>query len=235
MSKSFAENEKPGRRHAGRYIYDTLRKQILTLRLRPGTQLDEISLAAQFGLSRSPVRDALARLAAESLVTILPNRTTIVTPFEIEEFPNYISALDLMQRAVTRLAAIQRSDEEVAQIRAANALYMQAIASDDFSQMTEKNKIFHLTIARAGKNHYLSSHYERLLEEGQRLQHLQFEHMARSDAAMKLGRDHDEMIEAIADKDADLAERVAHEHTMLFQARFLYFMQQNLIKDMAIL
>ncbi|MCL2896558.1 GntR family transcriptional regulator [Brenneria tiliae] len=235
MSKPFAENESQGRRHAGRYIYDTLRKQILTLRLRPGTQLDEISLAAQFGLSRSPVRDALARLAAESLVTILPNRTTIVTPFEIEEFPNYIAALDLMQRAVTRLAALQRTDEELEHIRAANTLYMQAVASDDFSLMTEKNKIFHLAVAKAGKNHYLSSHYERLLEEGQRLQHLQFEHMARGDAPMKLGRDHDEMIEAIAGKNPDVAERSAHEHTMLFQSRFLYFMQQNLIKDMSII
>lgn len=95
------ETESGGRRHGGRYIYEELRRQILTLKLKPGVQLDEVSLAAQFGLSRSPVRDALARLVTEGLVTILPNRTTLVTPFEIEEFPNYIAALDLIQRAVT--------------------------------------------------------------------------------------------------------------------------------------
>ncbi|PAU65207.1 GntR family transcriptional regulator, partial [Pseudomonas indica] len=64
-------------------MYEELRKQILTLQLKPGAQLDEVSLAAQFGVSRSPVRDALARLISEGLVTILPNRTTLVTPFEI--------------------------------------------------------------------------------------------------------------------------------------------------------
>ncbi len=66
------ETESGGRRHGGRYIYEELRRQILTLKLKPGVQLDEVSLAAQFGLSRSPVRDALARLVTEGLVTILP-------------------------------------------------------------------------------------------------------------------------------------------------------------------
>ena len=60
------------KKHGGRFIYEELRKQILTLQLRPGVQLDEVSLAAQFGVSRSPVRDALARLISEGLVTILP-------------------------------------------------------------------------------------------------------------------------------------------------------------------
>ena len=83
MSKEAVETEGGGRRHGGRYVYEELRKQILTLKLKPGVQLDEISLAAQFGLSRSPVRDAIARLSSEGLVTILPNRTTLVTPFEI--------------------------------------------------------------------------------------------------------------------------------------------------------
>lgn len=50
----------------------------------------------------------IARLISEGLVSILPNSTTLVTPFEIEEFPDYISALDLIQRAVTRLAALSR-------------------------------------------------------------------------------------------------------------------------------
>jgi DNA-binding GntR family transcriptional regulator len=50
----------------------------------------------------------ITRLISEGLVSILPNRTTLVTPFEIEEFPDYICALDLIQRAVTRLAVLSR-------------------------------------------------------------------------------------------------------------------------------
>ncbi|WP_236872902.1 FCD domain-containing protein [Burkholderia sp. LA-2-3-30-S1-D2] len=55
-----------------------------------------------------------------------------------------------------------------------------------------------------------------------------------SPTAPKLGRDHDELIDAIARRDADAAERTAHEHTMLFQKRFLDYMKQNMTESMAV-
>ena len=235
MSKDPIEVNAAGKRHGGRYIYEELRKQILTLKLKPGAPLDEVSLATQFGLSRSPVRDAMARLISEGLVTILPNRTTLVTPFEIEEFPNYISALDLIQRAVTRLAAQQRSEEDLVQIRAADAAYLEAVGSGDFQRMSEMNKAFHMAIAEAGKNSYFTSYYEKLLGEGQRLLHLHFDYIVSlASTTTRLGRDHDEIVEAIAAKDADGAERAAHEHTLLFQRRFLAYLQQNLTQGMSL-
>jgi DNA-binding GntR family transcriptional regulator len=222
------------RRHGGRYIYEELRKQILTLKLKPGVPLDEVSLANQFGLSRSPVRDALARLITEGLVVILPNRTMLVTPFEIEEFPNYISALDLMQRAVTRQAATQHRAEDLAAIRDADAAYLDAVTKGDFQAMSELNKAFHMAIAHAGRNPYFISYYERLLGEGQRLLHLHFDHVVSSANTHRLGRDHDEIIDAIARRDADAAESLAHEHTLLFQRRFLDYMQQNLTAQISV-
>lgn len=223
------------RRHGGRYIYEELRKQILTLKLKPGESLDEASLAAQFSLSRSPVRDALARLLTEGLVTMLPNRTMLVTPFEIEDFPNYVAALDLIQRAVTRLAALQRTGDELLRIRAAEEAYMASISKGDFQSMTELNKVLHMEIARAGKNPYLTSSYEKLLGEGQRLLHLHFDFIMNTASSTGLGRDHEEIVEAIARRDADAAESAAHDHTMLFQRRFLDFLQQNLTSNMRVL
>ncbi|MPW11062.1 FCD domain-containing protein [Paraburkholderia sp. CNPSo 3155] len=215
-------------------MYEELRKQILTLQLKPGAPLDEVSLAAQFGLSRSPVRDALARLISEGLVTILPNRTTLVTPFEIEEFPKYISALDLIQRAVTRLAALHRTETDLVRIRKADDQYMQAVESGDFQALTETNKALHIAIAHAANNPYFIGYYERLLGEGQRLSHLHFDFTVTSPTATKLGRDHADLIEAIERKDADMAEKLAHEHTMLFQKRFLDYMRQNMTESMAV-
>ncbi|KMZ12069.1 putative biotin regulatory protein BioR (GntR family) [Candidatus Burkholderia humilis] len=195
MSKTAAETESGGRRHGGRYIYEELRKQILTLQLKPGSPLDEVSTATQFGLSRSPVRDALARLVSEGLVTILPNRTTLVTPFEIEEFPKYISALDLIQRAVTQLAALHRMPRDLARIREADHAYMQALASGDFQAMTETNKGLHIAIAQAANNPHFIGYYERLLGEGQRLSHLHFDFMVSSTS--NPGNDHKDLIDAI--------------------------------------
>lgn len=234
MSKATTETEASGRRHGGRYIYEELRKQILTLQLKPGAPLDEVSLAAQFGLSRSPVRDALARLISEGLVTILPNRTTLVTPFEIEEFPKYISALDLIQRAVTRLAALHRTSADLVRIRKADDQYMQAVEKGDLQALTETNKALHIAIAHAANNPYFIGYYERLLGEGQRLSHLHFDFTVTSPTAAKLGRDHADLIDAIERKDADMAEKLAHEHTMLFQKRFLDYMRQNMTESMAV-
>lgn len=234
MSKDTTETEVSGRRHGGRYIYEELRRRILTLQLKPGAPLDEVSLAEQFGLSRSPVRDALARLISEGLVTILPNRTTLVTPLEIEEFPKYVSALDLIQRAVTRLAALHRTDEDLAIIQKADDAYMRAVESGDSEALTETNKQLHIAIAHAANNPYFVGYYERLLGEGQRLTHLHFDFTVTSPAATKLGRDHGELIDAIQRKDADLAEKLAHEHTMLFQKRFLDYMRQNMTESIAV-
>lgn len=223
------------RRHGGRYVYHELRKLILTLQLKPGAHLDEVSLAEQFGLSRSPVRDALARLVSEGLVTMLPNRTTLVTPLEIENFPKYISALDLVQRAVTRLAALNRTAAEMEKIRKADEIYMEAVASGDFHSLTESNKTLHMEIGQAANNPYFLKHYERLLDEGQRLSHLHFDFMVTSSTGDELGQDHADLVDAIDRKDADAAEQLAHEHTMLFQHRFLNMMRQNTTQSMTIL
>ncbi|MCB6185013.1 GntR family transcriptional regulator [Leeia sp. TBRC 13508] len=234
MSEQETKAESSSKRHSGRYIYEELRKQILTLQLKPGTPLDEISLAEQFGLSRSPVRDALARLVSEGLVTILPNRTTLVTPFEIDEFPKYVAALDLLQRSVTRLAALERSDKDLKAINSAHDIYRKAVKSGDYQAMSETNKTLHLLIAKAGGNQYLTMHYERLLGEGQRLLHLHFDYLVKHSSDDELGGDHIDLIQAIEMKDADLAEKLAHEHTVLFQKRFLDYLRQNSTRDISV-
>ncbi|WP_199588684.1 GntR family transcriptional regulator [Paraburkholderia caribensis] len=237
MTKAAMDAENNGRPHPhrGRYIYETLRKQILTLQLKPGAPLDEVSLASQFQLSRSPVRDALARLTSEGLVTTLPNRTTLVTPFEIGDFPKYVSALDLIQRAVTRLAAQHRTEADLVSILQADDIYMQALVGGDFDSMSEANKSLHMAIARAASNPYMTGYYERLLGEGQRLLHLHFNHTMTSPTATRLGRDHAGIIDAIVRGDGDEADKLAHEHTMLFQQRFLDYMRQNMTESMEIL
>ncbi|MNC66965.1 transcriptional regulator NanR [compost metagenome] len=101
--------------------------------------------------------------------------------------------------------------------------------------MSETNKAFHIAIAEAGKNPYFINYYEKLLGEGQRLAHLHFDYIiSAASTTTRLGRDHDEIIEAIAARNPDEAEQAAHEHTMLFQRRFLAYMQQNLTQAVSV-
>src|SRR5579863_1494663 len=94
-------------------VYVTLRNEILTMKLAPGTHLDELGVAERFDVSRSPVREALVRLSAEGLVTILPNRGNIVTPMDFGRVPEFLDALDLLQRVTTRLAALHRTAHDL--------------------------------------------------------------------------------------------------------------------------
>ncbi|WP_244207950.1 FCD domain-containing protein [Paraburkholderia hospita] len=146
-----------------------------------------------------------------------------------------MSALDLIQRAVTRLAALHRTEADLLRIQKADDVYMQAVDSGDFNVMSETNKALHMAIAHAANNPYFVGYYERLPGGGQPLLHLHFDFTVSSPTAMKLGRDHADMIDAIARKRAVAAEKLAHEHTMLFQKRFLDYMRQNMTESMALL
>ena len=112
-------------------IYESLKQAIVDLTLEPGAPLDEVTLAERFDMSRTPVREALVRLAAEGLVTQLPNRNTIVSPIDFGKLPVYFEALTLMYRVTTRLAALGRTERHLVEMRRYQALYAQAVVADD--------------------------------------------------------------------------------------------------------
>lgn len=224
-----------GRRLRGagmRFAYETLRDEILTLALVPGQLLDETALAERLGMSRSPVREALIRLAGEDLVVMLPNRSTIVAPLDVTAFPKYVEALDIAQRVNTRLAAELRTEADLETIAAAQARFVAAVATGDHLAMSEANKGFHMAIAAAGRNAYLAGFYERLLDQGRRMLHLHFDYLERGTDGHLLTSEHGEMLEAIRARDVALADRLAHAHTRQFRDNFMRYMTETWVSDM---
>ena len=182
------------------------------------------------------MREALIRLAGENLVRLLPNRSAIVAPLDVETLPRYLEALDLMQRITTRMAAILRSEEELAVIQAAQEAFERACTRCSIVDMIETNRNYHLAIATAGRNPYFTSLYARLLDEGMRMLHIHFKFRAETQE-LKAGlmfAEHTSMTEAIARQDADLAERLGHEHAQGFSDAFVSYMRQNLAADIDI-
>ncbi|MDK1377866.1 MULTISPECIES: GntR family transcriptional regulator [unclassified Sinorhizobium] len=215
-------------------VYETLRNEILALTLPPGQLLDENTLAERFDMSRSPVREALIRLAGEDLVVTLSNRSTIVAPIEVATFPKYVEALDIAQRMNTRLAAELRTDIDLKAIAKRQKEFEAAVKTGSHLQMSEANKQFHMAIAKAGKNPYLASFYERLLNQGQRMLHLHFEYLERTHEGYLLTDEHNLMLEAIRAKNVDLADELAHAHTRQFQQNFINFMRENYTTDVSL-
>lgn len=215
-------------------VYETLRNEILALTIPPGQLLDENTLAERFDMSRSPVREALIRLAGEDLVVTLSNRSTIVAPIEVGTFPKYVEALDIAQRMNTRLAAELRTEADLKAIARRQKEFEAAVKSGNHLQMSEANKQFHIAIAAAGKNPYLAAFYERLLNQGQRMLHLHFEYLERTHEGYLLTDEHNLMLKAIRVKNVDLADELAHAHTRQFQQNFIDFMRENYTTDVSL-
>ena len=203
-------------------IYQALRDDILALKLEPGVLIDETTLASRFNVSRSPVREALAKLAIEGLTKTLPNKGTIVAPLVLEEFPDYIDALDLVQRAVTRLAAVNRKDSDLHIIRERQDLFKKTLGDKDIPGMIQTNRDFHLAIGDASGNRFLTESYQRILDEGRRSLLLYYKSFGEV-VPQDLAQAHEDIIMAITNKDADLAERLAGEHVDEVQNRFINF------------
>ena len=215
-------------------VYETLRNEILALTLPPGQLLDEMTLAERFDMSRSPVREALIRLGADELVVTLSNRSTIVAPIEVATFPKYVEALDIAQRMNTRLAAALRTDADLKIITKRLKSFEAAVKTGNHLAMSEANKEFHMAIAHAGKNQYLASFYEKLLSQGQRMLHLHFEYLERTHEGYLLTDEHTLMLDAIRDKNVELADELAHAHTRQFQDNFINFMRENYTTDVSL-
>ena len=189
--------------------------------------------ASKFNLSRSPVREALIRLASEGLVTTLPNKSTMVTPLRFEEYPDYIDALDLLQRVTTRLAAEHRTAPQLAVIRVHQDAFEAAVSQGDVLAMIEANRNFHVSIAEAADNRYLTDQLARLLDEGRRFLRLYFRSFDDS-LPSELNDEHYQIIASIEARDAEWAERIAHAHTNQVSGRFLDYMARRRTADIAV-
>jgi DNA-binding GntR family transcriptional regulator len=223
-----ADNRKP-RGTGAAFVYERLRDEILRLELEPGSPLDEVGLSKRFRLSRSPVREAIIRLAGEGLVTVFPNRSSIVAPLDLRLIPAHLDALELMQRLTTRLAAQNRTDRDIARIEAGEAAFAEAVNRRQLPEMINANHDYHMAIAEAGANPYFTSLYGRILDEGKRMLHMHFSFAAESRVRglEMLLSEHAAITQAIRDRDLDRAEELAHLHSVEFRRRFTSYLEQN--------
>lgn len=109
--------ETPGKPKRGAIqVYETLRDDILWLRIAPGSAIDEMALASRFEISRTPIREALMLLAAEQLVVFLPNRTSIVPPLSLHNMGEYMDMYLLLSRSVVQSVIVSLKVADRAEI-----------------------------------------------------------------------------------------------------------------------
>lgn len=192
-------------------VYDLLRNEILDLKLPPGSLIDEVQLADRFGMSRTPIREALVRLAGEGLIETLPNRSTMVSNIDFVNLHTFFDALVLMYRVTTRLAAQYYRADDLALIHARQAAFAAAVEAQDALAMISTNAAFHSAIADAGRNAYFSGLFNRLLDEGRRILRLYYQSYE-DRLPQKFVDEHEEIIAAIEARDVQGADQLARVH-----------------------
>lgn len=192
-------------------VYDLLRDEILDLVLPPGSPIDEVQLAERFNVSRTPIREALVRLASEGLIDTLPNRTTLVSNIDFLNMHTYFDALTLMYRVTTQLAAKNHRPEDLEIIAAHQVEFAAAVEAQDALAMISTNAAFHFAIAEAGRNPYFAGLFKRLQDEGRRILRLYYQSYE-DRLPKRFVEEHEEIISAISNRDTKLAEELARAH-----------------------
>lgn len=211
----------------GSKVFDTLRQDILKLTLAPGTVIDEASIATRHSVSRTPIREAIIQLISEGLV-IRDRRVARVAPLNFDDLPRIYDALVASSRIVQRIAAEKRTETDLAEIEQRMREFDARCDEGNGVQRQDANVAFHMSIARAGRNHFFSDFYERMLLTSSRLSRACFSSEGDSEGRgngelqqhlTETSRQHRLIFEAIRDRDVEAADRLAIEHQNLSFAR----------------
>ena len=190
-------------------VYTAIRELIWSGSLPRGARVHQEDLAEELGVSRTPVREALRRLAAEGLVEMRTNRGARVADVDQVGMRVSYEARTVIEPGAARLAAARRPEEQLARMRAAVAAQRRSLRS--VQRSFEANREFHLALAAASGNEFLVQFAERLWVA--RIGETIYERQVQTQERMLLDvREHEQIIEAIEAGDGRRAESLARRH-----------------------
>jgi DNA-binding GntR family transcriptional regulator len=193
-------------RHIGRSIVEGS--------IAPNQRLVETQLCAQYGCSRSPLREAIRMLAAEGLVTITPRRGARVVEITPKMLRDTFEVRVLLEGLAARLAAEHRTDDDVAQLKSLCRSMRGVVGSGSEERFFTLNNTFHDELARIGGNDYLGS----LLQTAANRTFLPlFLFLSDTRHLVTAGEGHDEIVSAIESQDPSGAERAMARHIRQIQ------------------
>src|SRR2546427_7455677 len=124
-------------------VYEYLREEILSERLQPGAELQEVALAEELGLSRGPIREAIGRLAAEGLVVVRPRRGAVVRSLSKDEFLEAYQVREALEMMAVRLAVPRLADGDLARLQELTDAMEGHAGRGEGTEFFEANSGFH--------------------------------------------------------------------------------------------
>ena len=204
-------------------ILDDLENMILTGALAPGERLDENRLADRFGVSRTPVREALQKLATSGLVEQFPRRGVFVREPGFPELVEMFEAMAELEAACGRLAALRIAEMTLQSLRDCNALCQLAVEAGDADRFYHQNERFHQLIYSATENGFLEEQALRLQKRLKPFRRMQLQLRGRLAQSMA---EHEAIVEALAQGDGDAAANALRIHVAVQGEKFHHLLNQ---------
>lgn len=195
-------------------IYDELKAAIVTMNIYDNDaelRLDERSLSEQFGISRTPLREALARLDQEGLVRIEPRRGIYIRRKSKQEILDMITVWAALESMAARLITVEAHDDEIAAMRRMLSVYDTDKVTAHINEYSEINISFHQAIISLSKCPLIDEITDRLFMH---VRAIRARTIFEEDRAKRSIEDHLAIVEALEARDTELAERLVREHTL---------------------
>ncbi|MDE2361335.1 MAG: GntR family transcriptional regulator [Hyphomicrobiales bacterium] len=186
-----------------------LREMIVKGELRPGEKVPEAALCIRFGVSRTPMREAFKALAAEGLLTLVPNRGAVVARITREEVAELFPVMGALEGLAGELACARITEAKVARIRKLHEQMARFYERGEIAPYYRSNRAIHEAIFEAADNAVLSSIFQNLLTRTNSVRFAVKKSPARWAEAVA---DHEAMLAALEARDGPGLGRILREH-----------------------
>jgi DNA-binding GntR family transcriptional regulator len=196
------------------HIYDVLKTSIMDLDIYdPDTNLrmDERTLADKLGISRTPIREAIMRLEQEGFVEIAPRRGVYIKRKSLEEILEMITVWAALESMAARLACEHASEADIARLRQIGTQFTKDKAKAQIGEYSEANIEFHLCVLGMSKCQMLQDIAKGLFTHLKAVRRKALRDTSRADRSVV---DHMNIIQAIEERNAELASELVREHTL---------------------
>lgn len=188
-------------------VYDQLKKEIITCKLEPGKMFYERDLIDLYGVSKTPVREALKRLIQEDLVQSIPGAGYIITPITLKDVHELFDMRRILEEAAAVRAVKRITEDDIERLELLKGEAFSLTTVEDQLRWQDQNTAFHVEIALIAGNERLAQALKRVLEDVSRLFVLDLKHYSHTDGLIQR---HETIISALRAGDIDYVSEVTH-------------------------
>ncbi|MBL8489747.1 MAG: GntR family transcriptional regulator [Rhodocyclaceae bacterium] len=192
-------------------VAEELRSRIYSHQLPPGAWVDEQAIAAEFGISRTPLREALKVLASEGLVELRPRRGCYVAQLSEQDLDEIFPVMALLEGRCASEAAVKATADDVRRLETVHVDLERHAATGDADRFFEANQLFHAILQELAGNRWLNQ----LIADTRKFIKLTRRDSLRLDGRLRQSlAEHRAVLDAIRRHDADDAGRLMHQHIL---------------------